>query len=248
MIKKIFSVKQKVLEMKYMKQKSMGNVYMFHQINNDKSTWNDNSCCITESGFSRFINKLVDNRALFIPVLTLFDNELDKSDISKRIFITFDDAYEDVYYHCFPILKKNNIPFTIFLTVNYLNKHNYLDEKMVKEMLDSGLCTVGSHSLTHSILRKMSQDSVEKEFVNSRVELSRIFNTNVDILAYPFGSVYACSKDNIKAAQNTEYQLAFSTLNCHLTENNMLNRFFIPRKNVNENNYKEILRCWNAVN
>ena len=127
-------------------------------------------------------------------------------------------------------------------------QHEKEHEKMVKEMLDSGLCTVGSHSLTHSILRKMSQDSVEKEFVNSRVELSRIFNTNVDILAYPFGSVYACSKDNIKAAQNTEYQLAFSTLNCHLTENNMLNRFFIPRKNVNENNYKEILRCWNAVN
>lgn len=48
---------------------------------------------------------------------------LDKKPIPRRaVAITFDDGYRDVYTNAFPIFKKYDIPMTIFLTVDPIEK------------------------------------------------------------------------------------------------------------------------------
>ena len=37
----------------------------------------------------------------------------------KQINISFDDGFRDVYSHAFPILRKHNIPFTVYLTTGF---------------------------------------------------------------------------------------------------------------------------------
>ena len=49
------------------------------------------------------------------------DSVLDSKSLirRKRINISFDDGFEDIYTTAFPILKKYSIPFTIYLTTGF---------------------------------------------------------------------------------------------------------------------------------
>ena len=247
-MKKIYSLKQNIIEMKYSRQDSLGNVFMFHQINNDRNLWDDISCCISQKSFEIFIKELAENDAIFGNVNRSFLSEPLNGKTDLRVIITFDDVYDDVYYNCYPLLYKLGIPFTIFVTWNYIGENGYLTKQMITEMLDSGLCTVGSHTISHPVLRKLTKEEVLDELMESKRKLSNCFDVDVDTMAYPYGSLYACSKSNIDICGISGYDVAFSTINSHLTVENLRQKMFIPRRNVNENNYRELLRCWNARN
>lgn len=45
---------------------------------------------------------------------------LNSSQRSKKVVITFDDGYSDNFHNAYPILKKNRIPFTIYLTTSFI--------------------------------------------------------------------------------------------------------------------------------
>lgn len=69
----------------------------------------------------------------------------------KSVLITFDDTDISVYKNAFPILKKENIPFTIFVITGEVGNPNFKGLHLcswdeIKDMMSSGLVTVGSHS------------------------------------------------------------------------------------------------------
>ena len=42
----------------------------------------------------------------------------------RTAVITFDDGYKDVYLNAYPVLKKNSIPATVFLSTDYIDTRN----------------------------------------------------------------------------------------------------------------------------
>ena len=42
----------------------------------------------------------------------------------KAIVITFDDAWRDIYLHGFPLLKKYDYPFTVFVNTDPVDQNN----------------------------------------------------------------------------------------------------------------------------
>ena len=73
---------------------------------------------------------------------------------SKAILLTFDDGYQSFYTRIFPLLKKYHYPATIALVGNWMDGKEQPDEPgkqlvtwdQVREMLESGLVEVASHS------------------------------------------------------------------------------------------------------
>lgn len=118
----------------------------------------------------------------------------------QSILITMDDGWRSVYQEAFPIMKKLKLPFTIYLYKNYVGANRggrALSLAMIREMMASGLCTLGSHSVSHpfpSTVKKAKAKGDEKynkflrtELGISKSFLEKTFKSKITTYAYPGG-------------------------------------------------------------
>lgn len=103
------------------------------------------------------------------------------------VALTFDDGYEDNYTVLFPIIRRRQIPITLFLIADKLDTPGYLTSAQVKEMSDSGLVSVQSHTATHRDLRELNAQQIEDEMQRSKAQLEAITCRPVTAVAYPAG-------------------------------------------------------------
>lgn len=117
---------------------------------------------------------------------------------SKRVIITFDDAYESVFENAYPILKKYNFTATLFVITKFvgtLNKWDYhfkefrsrhLDWKQINLLAKEGW-EVGSHTVSHPSLALCSSNQIWYELKHSKEVIENKLNKSVNIISYPFG-------------------------------------------------------------
>jgi peptidoglycan/xylan/chitin deacetylase (PgdA/CDA1 family) len=108
--------------------------------------------------------------------------------------LTFDDGYADFYENGFPILAERRLPFTLYLTSGLIETGNPLHEgdrpltwDMVREMVDTGLVTMGAHTHTHPDLRGMPAVEVEQEIAQSNELIEARTGEAPRHFAYPKG-------------------------------------------------------------
>jgi peptidoglycan/xylan/chitin deacetylase (PgdA/CDA1 family) len=110
--------------------------------------------------------------------------------------ITIDDGWAGVYEHAFPILKEFGFPFTIYLYKNYVNTGGRsMTWDQIREMMESGLCTVGSHSVSHASMtskRGRSDEAYQEWLVQELAESKEFLESNLGVevnsFAYPYGN------------------------------------------------------------
>ena len=79
--------------------------------------------------------------------IDFLNNRLELPD--RSVLITIDDGYKSIYKKAYPIIKKYRVPVTLFLYQNFFpGGKNALSKKEIKEMLKTGLFTIGL-SLIH---------------------------------------------------------------------------------------------------
>lgn len=119
----------------------------------------------------------------------------------KPIVLTFDDGDKGVYEYAFPILKKYNFHFVVFLITKYTPMHTkfYMNKKEVKEMLDSGLCEVGTHTRDHVNLRRVPLLTKVYEIKSCTNDIKKLFNYTPTSFCYPFGGFDRDSVSILKA-------------------------------------------------
>ncbi len=108
--------------------------------------------------------------------------------VAKPVLFTFDDGYEDMYTHLFPLLKKHNTAVLIFLITDRVGTPGYLTWEQIEEMHQSGLVAFGSHTCSHRRLRSLPDGDIVAEITRSKQIIEQHLHTPVYSFCYPFGA------------------------------------------------------------
>ena len=97
---------------------SQTSILMYHSVSSEDPPWYHSA--VKPEDFEREITYL-QKVAEIVPLHQLVDWLFQGRDIpSKAVCITFDDGFKDNYTFAYPILRKYNVPATIFLTTGYI--------------------------------------------------------------------------------------------------------------------------------
>ncbi|MCK6264428.1 polysaccharide deacetylase family protein [Vibrio sp. ZSDE26] len=112
----------------------------------------------------------------------------------KSLALTFDDGFASVCDTAYPELKKRNLPFTVFVTTDPIDKgySSYCTWEQLKEMADNGV-TIANHTLDHThLVNNAFNDENWFEAATGNIESAQ--NRIIDeigyapmIFAYPYG-------------------------------------------------------------
>ena len=128
---------------------------------------------------------------------------------TQSAILTFDDGYEDFYLSAFPLLKKYHMRATIYVIYDYIGRSGFLNEKEIKELIDSGLVELGSHTLDHIYLKQAPDQYAERQIVESKKKFEERFGIQIRTFAYPYG---AFNNNNIEAVKKAGYTAAVSVI------------------------------------
>lgn len=108
-------------------------------------------------------------------------DRLEARDDRPTFVLTFDDGFADVHANAWPLMRERGLPFTIYLASAYVGSPMKwegstaktvgapgLTWEQLREMVDSGLCTVGNH--THSHVRPERLDEAELDACTGAIE------------------------------------------------------------------------------
>ncbi|MBO7310306.1 MAG: polysaccharide deacetylase family protein [Clostridia bacterium] len=203
------------------KNNTDGLVLMFHDVNEGKTDTRAFVSNIAE--YREYISELAKTRTP-CPL-----DEIVSGECNGKFAVTFDDGFASVYEYVYPFMKEHNIPFTVFVTVDFIDKEGYLTREQLKQLDADELCTIGSHCVTHPLLRKCK--NAYGEMADSKELLEQLLGHEVKSVAYPYGSILACSAKNKRQAERAGYDYAFSAINGYMNSYNKRQRFFLPRFN-----------------
>lgn len=196
-------------------------IYMFHSIYEGET--NPKEFKTNKKSFELFLRKELEIRK----VSSL--NQIVEGNSKQSFAITFDDVFENVYTNAYPILKRYQVPFTMFVSTGLLDQPGYLTSSQLLELSRDGLCTVGAHTVNHVRLRTNKQSY--QEIAESKKELENMIGSKIEFFAYPYGSIFACSRKNIKQVEKVGFFAAFSTIKGFIPLKFDKYRFFLPRNN-----------------
>jgi peptidoglycan/xylan/chitin deacetylase (PgdA/CDA1 family) len=117
-------------------------IFMLHRVDNfeeDKLYPNENMK-VSPEFLENFIIELKNDGYEFISLDNLHEILQNQEKVNKKIVFTLDDGYKDNYTKAYPIFKKHNVPFTIYVTTSFPNKTAilwwYALEKLIIENIE----------------------------------------------------------------------------------------------------------------
>ena len=153
----------------------------------------------------------------------------------KKILLTIDDAFKSFYDIAWPYLKKNKIPFVLFVSTEPVGNYGYMTWEQIKEIESENFSTIGHHSHSHGYLIEKNN----QEFINDIEKANTIFKNEIGhiprLFSYPFGEYSEFMRHYI--SKNFSY--AFGQHSGVIDINK--EKFQLPRFPINEH-YGELER------
>ena len=206
-------------------------IFLYHRFG---AVVSDSMTVKTET-FQSDLKYLIDNGCRVIPLADLVDYYLGskKCPLPRSVVITVDDGHKSVYTDMFPLVKKYQIPVTLFIYPSAISNATYaMTWTQLREVRETGLFDLQSHTYWHPNFKKDKarlkpaeyENSVVMQLKKSKERLEKEFNGRVNMLAWPFG-IY--DDDLIRNAKEAGYVATF-TMERHPASNDN-NVMILPR-------------------
>ena len=170
-----------------------------------------------------------------------FEKSFNTPKTNKEILITIDDAFLSFYLEAWPYLKKNKIPFVLFVSTEPVGKKGYMTWEQIKEIEAEKFTIIGHHSHSHGYLIDNDNDF----FISDIKKANEIFLKNLgyipNLFSYPFGEYSKFMRDYI--AQNFNYAFGQHSGVIDLNKD----KFELPRFPINEK-YGQLKRFNSIIN
>ena len=170
-----------------------------------------------------------------------FVNEFNIPKKEKKILLTIDDAFRSFYDNAWPYLKKNKIPFVLFVSTEPVGNNGYMSWDQIIEIERSDFGVIGHHSHSHDYLIDKSEDFFLNDIKTSNLIFKKKLGYVPTLFSYPFGEYSGFMRDYI--SQN--FKIAFGQHSGIIDVNK--NKFELPRFPINEK-YGEIKRFKSIIN
>ena len=204
---------------------------MYHRFDENRYP----STNIKVNDFKEHIKLIKDKQFIFVNA-NEFEEILKSKKIEKKILLTIDDAFLSFYEKAWPILKKEKIPFILFVSTREVGNFNYMNWKQIKEIAKEDFVHIGNHSHTHEYLVDKNKKEILEDINKSINLLSKHLGYVTKFFSYPFGEYSNEFKTIIK---QLDFKYAFGQ---HSGLVDVTKDFLeLPRFSINEK-YGEIKR------
>lgn len=187
----------------------------------------------TPQSYEENIKVLLENGYTFISFQELNDANNGKISLpEKPILVTFDDGYASNYEYIFSILKKYNVKVSIFVVTDKIGKEvdgkKYLSWEQCREMQDSGLVEIFSHSKRHIFYDKLPVRQIRDDVIESyKIIEEKLGSKNLKVFAYPYG---AYTKETVWTLKLNGMDMQVYDLGMNYS--NDFNKDYIKRMNI----------------
>ena len=179
-------------------------IFVYHNIVDSEADINFDYMETTKDTFEKQISGLKSLGYDFITYEDLLKYKNNEKKIKKKsCIVTFDDGCEGVYKNAYPIAKKYNIPITMYVITDNMESPGVITWDEAKEMQDSGLVTIASHSTNHPQFTDLSTDEAIQNVKDSYTVIEEhLGSQKTKIFTYPYG---LCTDDEINALSEQGY-------------------------------------------
>lgn len=208
----------------------IGSIIMLHRVLASKEDFVYQDIEITTEYLEKIIKYFIENNYEIVSLDTAYEILKGETELDKKFVVfTFDDGYIDNYTLAYPIFKKYNIPFTIYITTSFPDKTALLWWYALKDLINN------SQQIEFAVDEEMhvyntgkSNESIFLELRNLILSLNvdqqkdlfkTLFEENgIDILQY--SKELTMSWDQIKILSQDE----IATIGAHTTNHYNLKR------------------------
>jgi len=178
--------------------------------------------------FSQHIKMIKDKNIDFINPKN-FKDSLISNKSKKKVLLTIDDGFLSFYKNAWPILKKNKIPFILFVSTREIGSFNYMTWDQIREVAKEDFAIIGNHSHSHEYLIDFESEKIKEDISKSMSIFKKQLGYNSEFFSYPFGEY---SLELKKIVKDLGFKYAFGQ---HSGVSDETKDFFeLPRFPINE--------------
>lgn len=174
----------------------LGRILMLHRVVEHRSEDANRELEVTPQFLEQTINDYCNQGYRFVSIDKACAIIANGRSNRPFVCLTFDDGYRDTFDLAYPLLKKLDIPFVVYVTTGFADdtasmwwygKTEAMNWEQIKALDNDPLCTIGAHTVSHPRLSTLAEEETRKEIVDSKRRLEEMLGHSVNHFSYPHG-------------------------------------------------------------